>query len=377
MADANKKRYAFLEADLVYTKDGALAPFPNGSSSRRRSRLSAWQPRRKSTISNPSRVSSTIAWEKRKRNSSLAIESRKRQSGVTNYHFIDNLGRAQREAGEEVGYLIPRVYDTEREVRIVGEDEEETVVKVNAPYADPKTGEQKTHMLEADKFDVTVNIGPTTDTKRQEMAEQTGQVIQAAPELMAVIGDLYFAAQDGAGKSALAERMKKWISRQNPGLIEDDGQQQQIPPQVQQQIQQSGQMIEQLTQHVNVLSEEIKTQKIQTDSKERIEMAKLEFQREELQANVAVEQEKMGHKEAITMLQQQMAAISSELAASRAQAEADAQRAHEADQLSAQQGHEVGMQQGQQDHDAQQSDADRAAAQQQQQQAAEQMPEAA
>ena len=107
-----------------------------------------------------------------------------------------------------------------------------------------------------------------------------------------------------------------------------------------QQIQQSGQMIEQLTQHVNVLSEEIKTQKIQTDSKERIEMAKLEFQREELQANVAVEQEKMGHKEAITMLQQQMAAISSELAASRAQAEADAQRAHEADQLSAQQGHE-------------------------------------
>jgi hypothetical protein len=205
-------------------------------------------------------------------------------------------------------------------------------------------------MLDAGKYDVTVTTGPGTDTERQEAADQTGKVIQAAPELMGVIGDIFFRNQDNAGADETAERLKRWINLRTPGLIEDDKKKQEIPPQVQQQLTQQGQMLEQLTQQLQVTTEEIKTRKFELDSKERIEFARLELQREELQANILLEHEKMGSKEAMVLLEQRLNILSGEIDAQRAVDAQARQHDHEASQaeLAAQQQQQLAAQQQQQ-----------------------------
>lgn len=221
--------------------------------------------------------------------SGIAIARRQQQSSITNLHFIDNLRRAQEEAGTALAYILPRIYDTVREVRIVGEDETERVVRVNEPYIDPETGEEKTYMLDADKYDVKVNIGPAYTTKRQEASEQYAQVIQAAPDLMSVIGDIYFRNQDVAGSDEASERLKKFIQITKPGLIEDEKKQAEIPPQVQAQLQQSGQMIEQLTTALDETTKEVEVLK----AKERIDLEKLQIERDKLQIHAQLELAKL------------------------------------------------------------------------------------
>src|SRR5262249_32837836 len=135
-----------------------------------------------------------------------------------------------------------------------------------------------------------------------------------APQLMAVIGDILFRNSDNPAASETADRMKKWINLQMPGLIDDDRQQKpQIPPQLQAQLQQSGQMIDQLTQQVNVMGDEIKSKRFELDSRERIEQMRIDFEREKLQAQVLLKNEELGSKEAITQLQQQLSILQNQI----------------------------------------------------------------
>ena len=61
-------------------------------------------------------------------------------------------------------------------------------MRVNETYVDQETGETKTYMLEAGKYDVKVNIGPSYTTKRQEAAAAYEAVIKSAPQLLTVLG---------------------------------------------------------------------------------------------------------------------------------------------------------------------------------------------
>src|SRR5204863_4455815 len=54
--------------------------------------------------------------------SGRAIMARQREGDVSTFHFIDNLSRAIRHGGRILLDLIPKVYSTERMVRILGED---------------------------------------------------------------------------------------------------------------------------------------------------------------------------------------------------------------------------------------------------------------
>src|ERR1039457_4526118 len=71
----------------------------------------------------------------------VAIGARQRQSNVTNFHFSDNLNRAEWALGTKLLKVIPKIYDRPgRQVRIVGEDQQHSVVVVNKQYTDEKTG---------------------------------------------------------------------------------------------------------------------------------------------------------------------------------------------------------------------------------------------
>lgn len=206
--------------------------------------------------------------------SGIAIQRRANQSQTANFHYIDNLSRSLKHAGRILVDLIPKVYDTDRAIRIVGEDESQEVVFVNQAFE--RNGKQVKYNLGDGKYDVTISNGPSYATKRQEALASMLDLTKAYPQVAQAAGDLMIKNMDWPGASEIAERVKKTIP---PEITQDEKtQNQQIPPEAAQQMQQMSQMLEQLTQQNNQLQDDIRTKKMELDSKERIEMAKLETQ---------------------------------------------------------------------------------------------------
>jgi hypothetical protein len=58
--------------------------------------------------------------------SGKAILRRKEQSNLTTMHYIDNLARSFKQGGDIIAEIMPKIYDTEREIEILGEDEAES-----------------------------------------------------------------------------------------------------------------------------------------------------------------------------------------------------------------------------------------------------------
>lgn len=184
--------------------------------------------------------------------SGVAITARQREGDVSTFHFIDNLSRAIRHTGRILIDLIPKVYNTERVVRVMGEDGVPQSIKVNSqqpqpvmgPDGQPQVDQQGNPMmcvydLTVGKYDLTVTAGPSYTTKREEAAMQMTEFVRAFPAAAPVIGDLLAKNLDWPGADEIADRLKKI----NPAL-----QQQQIPPEMQQAIQKGQQQIAELTQ---------------------------------------------------------------------------------------------------------------------------------
>jgi hypothetical protein len=267
--------------------------------------------------------------------SGIAIQRRQAESDVSNFHFSDNQARSQRHAGRILVELIPVIYDTEREVRIIGEDERERVVTVNAAYVDPETGKPHEYKLNAGKYDVTVKTGPSYSTQRQEAFDLMTQFAQAYPQLLQIAGDVIFANADVPGAEAIAERFKKTLP---PELASDDDGQKQLPPAVMKRMQQSGQMIEMLTAKVNELEDEREKKAPELELKRDIEFEKLRIQREDMQLRYGLEMYKAGSREAeIELVKTLELGMHRDKMLDQQQARADAQAATEAAAAQAQQ----------------------------------------
>ena len=65
--------------------------------------------------------------------SGKAIQSLQLQGSLTTMHYIDNLGRSFKQGGDIIAEIVPIIYDTAREIEILGEDEKpEGHIKINA-----------------------------------------------------------------------------------------------------------------------------------------------------------------------------------------------------------------------------------------------------
>jgi hypothetical protein len=227
--------------------------------------------------------------------SGIAIQQRKQQADATNLHYIDNLERTFDESGRELACAIKYYYDTPRTVRILGDDEAPKIIKINQEYMDGDN--VKNHRIGGDdvgKYDIIVTMNRSFSTKRMESFDQMGQVIQSAPDLLPMFGDIYFKNSDMAGADEIAERFKKMLP---PNLQEPEEGKQPVPPEVQQAMGQMQQQIMELSQELNAADEQLKTQGVQAQSKENIEQAKLAQQVQIEAARVALEREKLAFEQ--------------------------------------------------------------------------------
>jgi hypothetical protein len=159
--------------------------------------------------------------------SGKAILARQRESDTGTFTYIDNLAYAIAHCGRQLVDLIPKIYDTERSIRILGEDDSQKFVTVNQVIRGADGKDKILNDLSAGKYDVIVTTGPSYTTKRAEAAESMMAFLQTNPQIAPLIGDLVAKNMDWPGSEQIAERLRKAAGIPEEG---EDGQPAPPPP---------------------------------------------------------------------------------------------------------------------------------------------------
>lgn len=164
--------------------------------------------------------------------SGRAIQQRRMQGDTTTFDYTDNGSRAIRFTGEIINDLIPHIYDTERQVRILGEDGAEDYMTVNRPVFDQASGQWiKENDLAQGRYDVAVTTGPNYATQRMETLDAMMQLVQTGGPLQPLAFYLAVKNMDIAGADDILEgarRMAIQTGLMDPG--KDDKQPEPPPP---------------------------------------------------------------------------------------------------------------------------------------------------
>jgi hypothetical protein len=186
--------------------------------------------------------------------SGKALQGQQQQIDMTNFHYYDNLTRSIAHTGRIILDLIPKIYSSERVMRIIGDDGKPELTTLNQ-----KTGQMDENGIEKvlndvtiGEYDVVMDTGPGYNTKRQEAVDSMMSLLAADPNLMAQAGDLIFRNMDFPGAEIIADR----LAAVNPLAQIDE--KSDIPPQVQMQLAQGQQQMQAMAQQIQQLQMMIK-----------------------------------------------------------------------------------------------------------------------
>lgn len=312
--------------------------------------------------------------------SGRAILALQQQADAGTSHFLQNLARiSMLYEARVILDLMPKIYDRPgRITQILGQDDEAKMVMLNKPFVPgpgglpqaapppgaappmpgpppgppgpqmgapgpqmgpgpmpppmpPQPPEPKEYDLTKGKYAISVTVGKSFQTRLQEGQAELGGVLEKAPQMMPMIGDLYFKFRDFPGAKEISERLKKMREMQFPGIGEDEDNQMSLPQAMAQLRQLQGQL-QQMQQALGQAQMEIETdrakqqatmQKAQMDNETKVQLAQLEAQ-----IKLAIEQLKQTGKADEATIKV---------------AEADEDRLHDTEMQEDQQAHEVGL----------------------------------
>lgn len=204
--------------------------------------------------------------------SGKAIQARQMVSDLGTFIYLDRLRKADERCAKNLIELIPYIYDTTRDIAIIGQDEKQEVVTINQPGTMTDVG--------VGKYGVTVSTGPATATKRQAALEAMMAFVNAVPESAAMVMDLVAKYQDWPGSGEFERRFKAALP---PGVIPQEDltpEQQQAQAQQSQLAQQQAEIAQQT--QVAQLQNEVANAKL---SEARAILALAQAQKAEADAN--------------------------------------------------------------------------------------------
>ncbi len=161
--------------------------------------------------------------------SGKAIQQRASRGEQAVFHFPDNLRRTLMQLTRDLIDIVPKIYDTERIVRIREYEGNELPVKINHSRRNPETGEMEIlNDISVGKYDVEASIG-LYSTRRQEALDMMERTLQFVPSVAPFILDLVFKYNDLPGAREIEDRIKEIM----PALLAQQGigPQQGSPPQ--------------------------------------------------------------------------------------------------------------------------------------------------
>ena len=311
--------------------------------------------------------------------SGKAMQALMEQGDMGNADFIYNLTAVAMEYEAKVIMdLIPKIYDRPgRVVRILDPEDETSKVILGQPFLEslekknpipvqemlmppagpgmpptrvpaiespggqgmlpvkPEDTERiKEYDLSKGVFGVTVKVGKAYQSRLQEGSEEIGKLLEKRPELLPIIGPMYFKFRDFPGAQQIADDLGKMRDTQHPELRDPDAgptpqQLQGELQQMQQQAQASQQQIQSLTfmLEANQARQEATMHKTNTDA----QVAQMR-QESDAQLKVMLEQMKEQHETTLEQMKQAFEAR---------QAQQD--RTHETARQDDAQAHEVGV----------------------------------
>lgn len=184
--------------------------------------------------------------------SGKAIQGQQQQVDMVNFHYYDNLTRSIAYCGRIILDLIPKIYDTERVLRIIGADGKPEMVTLNQRTTTDDGVEKILNDVSVGRYDVVMDTGPGYQSKRLEAVDSMMSLLAADPNLMQQAGDLIFRNMDFPGADIIADR----LAAANPMAQIDE--KSPVPPQVQMQLANSQKVIQELQQQLQALTMDMK-----------------------------------------------------------------------------------------------------------------------
>jgi len=179
--------------------------------------------------------------------SGKALNGQQQQTDMTNYHYYDNLTKSIAQTGRIILDLIPKIYDSERVMRIIGVDGKPDLITINEASQIGRVLNDVT----VGEYDVSMDTGPGYASRRIQAVEAMMPLIGASPELFQAAGDLVFRQMDFPGAEIIADR----LAAVNPLAQIDE--KSDIPPQVQMQLAQAKQQMQMMQQQMQAMQLEI------------------------------------------------------------------------------------------------------------------------
>ena len=200
--------------------------------------------------------------------SGKALNGQQMQIDLTNFDLYDNLTKSMCHIGKIILDLIPKIYDVQRMMRIIGDDGRPELLTINERDA---VGRVKNDVT-VGQYDVVMETGPGYNSKRQEAVDAMMPLL-AKPELFNVAGDLVFRNMDFPGAETIADR----LAAMNP--LSQIDEHSDIPPQAQMMIKQGQQQVQQLTQQLQAMQLAIKQrqdiEQVKQDSETKRELMRV------------------------------------------------------------------------------------------------------
>jgi hypothetical protein len=179
--------------------------------------------------------------------SGKALNGQQQQVDLTNFDFYDNLTKSICQVGKIILDLTPKIYDTQRVMRIIGDDGKPDLVTINEVKQDAQGVYQVLHDMTVGQYDVVMETGPGYNSKREAAVEAMMPLLNGNQQLFGIAGDLVFRNMDFPGADIIADR----LAAANPLAQIDE--KSDIPPQVQMQLAQSKKQIQQMTQQIQAM----------------------------------------------------------------------------------------------------------------------------
>lgn len=153
--------------------------------------------------------------------SGRAILSRQKEGDTGTFLYVDNLRRAISYCGRCLLDLIPKVYDSERIVRVLKEDGTHEMATVNQQVQDEQNpGVWKVlNDLSLGEYDIVVSTGPSFLTRRAESASMMIDLAGKMPVVNQIAPDLLVRALDIPGGDEIAARLERSLP---PHIVSDE-----------------------------------------------------------------------------------------------------------------------------------------------------------
>jgi len=161
--------------------------------------------------------------------SGKALNGQQQQVDLSNFDFYDNFTKTLSQVARCILDLVPKIYDTQRVLRIIGDDGKPELVTLNERDA---VNNVIKNNVATGLYDVVMDTGPGYNSKREASVDAMTPILAAQPQLIQQIGDLWFRNQDFPGADIIADR----LATLNP-LAQLD-KKSDIPPQAQMMIKQ-------------------------------------------------------------------------------------------------------------------------------------------